>query len=167
MSVIRTFCIDVSKDVRIRGYFLKPKGFRKKNVWETLSQNMPFTSSVTRIRTVWWRSNRRHQMIILLLLQWTKVWNLTSTYSYKFASLHVHISIYVYVSLVINHSFIKILGHGKIVTYSKYWKMDKIWKIRYKESKNCQVNICIGILFCHTSILYFLCSEKHIWKECN
>jgi len=29
MSVIRTFCIDVSKDVRIRGYFLKTKGFRE------------------------------------------------------------------------------------------------------------------------------------------
>ena len=37
MSIIRTLCIYVSKDVTIRGYCLKPKVFREQEVWETLA----------------------------------------------------------------------------------------------------------------------------------
>jgi hypothetical protein len=40
LRIIRTHYIYASKDVRIRGYFSKPKGFREQKVWETLSQAM-------------------------------------------------------------------------------------------------------------------------------
>jgi hypothetical protein len=92
--------------------FWSQKKSASKKVWESLSQSMPFTSSVNRIRTVWWRSSRRDQMImVLVLLQGTKVWNVTWTYSYTFASKCMHIR------ACKLSSFIKILDHGKIVTY--------------------------------------------------
>jgi hypothetical protein len=103
--------------------FWSQKESASKKSWKTLSQSMPFTSSVNNIRTVWWRSNRRDQMIkVLVLLQRTKVWNVTWTYLYTFASLCVHVCTYVCVSLVIVifSSFIIILDHGKMVTYNKY-----------------------------------------------
>jgi hypothetical protein len=35
MPVIRTYCVYVSKDVRIRGYISKPKVASEQKVWDT------------------------------------------------------------------------------------------------------------------------------------
>jgi hypothetical protein len=40
LGIIRTLYIYVSKDVRILGYFLKPKGAHEPKVWETLPQTL-------------------------------------------------------------------------------------------------------------------------------
>ena len=43
--------------------FWSKKESASKNVWETLSQSIPFTSSIKHIHTVWWRSNRKDHRI--------------------------------------------------------------------------------------------------------